>query len=118
MLPQPGSMSTSSITKQRKEAPNPAIDSAAVDDEATFSKPLDNIGVAQAVANVPAHSKGDDVVRKAMVRKGTRRTGSEATSAIIATPSLPTKSRLSVFPSSLTVASNARHDHLLVVDLR
>ncbi len=65
-------MRTGSFPKQREEPLDPAVDRAAVDDEASLYEPLDHIGVAQAEANVPADRQGDHVVRKSIVRESTR----------------------------------------------
>ncbi len=54
------------ILYRREETLDPAVDGAAVDDEAALGKPLDNVGIAQAVADVPAHAQRDHVVRKGM----------------------------------------------------
>ena len=66
------SVHTCSCAKHRQEALDPAIDGAAVNDETTLSKPLDDIGVTQAIPDVPAHSQGDHVVREGMVGESTR----------------------------------------------
>jgi hypothetical protein len=54
-------MSTGSRAEKRKKALNPTIDGAAVHDQASLGEPFDDIGIAQAVANVPADRQSDDV---------------------------------------------------------
>ena len=54
-------MSTGSFAKQREEALDPAIHGAAVNNEAWLGEPFHDIGIAQAVANVPADRQSDDV---------------------------------------------------------
>ena len=65
-------MDTGSVAKQREEALDPSIDGAAVDGQTTLGEPLNDISVAQAVANVPADREGDDIIRETMMREGTR----------------------------------------------
>ncbi len=65
-------MGTGSSTEQREEALDPAIHGAAVHDEAALREPLDNVGIAQAVADVPAHSQGNDLIGEGMVRESAR----------------------------------------------
>jgi hypothetical protein len=60
-------MSTGSFAEQREEALDPAIDGAAVHDEASLGKPLDDVGVAQSVANLPAHSQSDGIIGEALM---------------------------------------------------
>jgi hypothetical protein len=50
------SVSTRSLPEQEEETLDPAIHGAAVNDEATLGKPFDNVGIAQAVADIPPHS--------------------------------------------------------------
>ncbi|CAA9288030.1 MAG: hypothetical protein AVDCRST_MAG93-3688 [uncultured Chloroflexia bacterium] len=64
-------MSTGKFSKQRQETLDPAVDGAAVDHATTFCKPLDDVGVAQAVANVPANCQSDDIIRETIMRKRT-----------------------------------------------
>ncbi len=49
-------MGTGSFAEQRKKPLDPAVDGAAVDDEASLREPFDNVGITQAIADVPAHS--------------------------------------------------------------
>jgi hypothetical protein len=65
------SMDTGSFTKQWKEALDPSVNGAAVHAQASLGEPLDDIGIAQAVADIPADRQSNHVVRKAMMRKGT-----------------------------------------------
>ena len=60
------------IPKQREEALDPPVDCAAISREATLGKSLHDIGVAQAIADIPADRKGDHVVREGMVGESTR----------------------------------------------
>jgi hypothetical protein len=60
------------LLKQRQEVLNSAIDRTAVNHEAALGEPFDDVGVAQTVANVPAHSQGDDIIREGMMGKRTR----------------------------------------------
>ncbi len=43
------------VLEQRQEALDPAINRATLDDEAPFGEPLDDVSIAQAIPNVPAH---------------------------------------------------------------
>ena len=61
-----------SFAKQREEPLGPAVEGAPVHDEASLSEPLDNVGIAQAVANIPADRQGDHVVGEGMLREGAR----------------------------------------------
>ncbi len=58
-------------TEQGQEALHPTVNGAAIDGEATLGEPLDHIGVAQAVANVPAYSEGDDIIGETVMRERT-----------------------------------------------
>jgi hypothetical protein len=103
------SMRTGSFSEQRQEALNPAIDGATVDHKTTFSEPLDNVGVAQAIPNIPPDRQGDHVIREAVVRESAGGTGSEPPSAGVASPALPTASRQSVLARPLAPAPNTFH---------
>jgi hypothetical protein len=46
------------VTEQRQIALHPAIDGALVDQDGAFGQLLTELGVAQAVAHVPAHGEG------------------------------------------------------------
>ena len=70
-FPDGTSMRTGSFAKQWQETLDPAINRAAVHDKTALGEPLDKVGLTQAVADVPADRQGDDIIRKAMVRKGT-----------------------------------------------
>ncbi len=48
-------MRPSRVLEQGQEALDPAVNGAAVNDEAALREPLHDIGVAQAVAHLPAH---------------------------------------------------------------
>ncbi len=50
---------------------HPGVDGAAIDDEPTLGEPLDDIRVAQAIADIPPHRYCDHIIRERMVRKGT-----------------------------------------------
>ncbi len=65
-------MSPSRLLEQREETLDPTVDRAAVDDKAPLREPLDDVGIAQAIADVPAHSQRDDIIGKGMVREGAR----------------------------------------------
>lgn len=92
------SMGTGSFLEQRGCPPgaalDPAIDRAPVNDEAALREPLDDIRIAQPVADVPADRQGDHVIREGMVGcppgQGARRTGGEPTLARVAPPALAT----------------------------
>ncbi len=58
---------TSSLLKQWQEALDPAIDRAAINNETALREPFDNVGVTQAVANIPADRQSDHVIREAMM---------------------------------------------------
>jgi hypothetical protein len=66
------SVSLRSIAEEREEALDPSIDRAPVHDQASLREPLNNIGVAQAVPNVPTDCQRNDIIREAMVRKRSR----------------------------------------------
>ncbi len=53
------SVSAGSLCEKLHEALYPAVDGAPIDHEATLGEPFDNIGVAEAVADVPSGSKRD-----------------------------------------------------------
>ncbi len=82
------SVHTCSCAKHRQEALDPAIDGAAVNVEAPLGEPLDDVGIAQAVPDVPTHSQGDDIIGEDMVREGARGTRGEPASTRIAAPAL------------------------------
>ena len=63
---------TRGILEQREKALDPTVNRAAINDEATFGEPLDDIGVAQAVLDIPANSQRDGIVGDMMIREGTR----------------------------------------------
>ena len=54
-------MDTGSFLKQWQETLGTPVDGAAVHDEASLGEPFHDIGIAQAVANVPADRQSDDV---------------------------------------------------------
>ena len=58
---------TCSFAEQWQEALDPTVDGAAVNVEASLGKLLDHVSVAQAGADVPAHSQGNHIIRKAMM---------------------------------------------------
>ncbi len=66
------SMLTGSVSEERQKPLDPAIDGAAVNNKTTFCKPLHDIGIAQAVPDVPAYRQGNHIIGKAMVREGAR----------------------------------------------
>jgi hypothetical protein len=45
----------------------PAIDGTAVNHEASFGEPFDNVGVAQTVPNVPAYSESNAIIGETMM---------------------------------------------------
>ena len=65
------SMNMGSFAKQRKEALDPTVDGAAVNHDTSLGKPLDHVGIAQPVPDVPAHGQGDHVIWEGMVREST-----------------------------------------------
>ncbi len=66
------SMSTGSLSEAWQKPLDRAIDGAAVNNQATFRKPLHDVSLAQTVPDVPTHSQGDHIIGKAMVREGAR----------------------------------------------
>ncbi len=65
------SIGTSSFAEQREKPLDPTIDGAPIKHETSLGEPLDNIGLAQPIAHVPAYSKGDDIIREAVVGEST-----------------------------------------------
>jgi hypothetical protein len=61
------SMSTGSFAEQWQEPLNPAVDRTPISGETTLGKPLHDIGVAQAIADVPPHRQSDDIIGEGMV---------------------------------------------------
>ena len=49
---------------------HPVVDRARVDDDVALGEPLGNLGVAQAVAHIPADGEGDHLVGKAAPGEG------------------------------------------------
>src|SRR3712207_6710137 len=92
--------------EEREEALDPPVDGAAIDGEATFGQPLNDVGIAQAVADIPPHSQRDHIIGEAVMRKGARRAGCEAPAAIIAPPPLAAQLGLPISPRPLTPALN------------
>ncbi len=60
-------MRTGRVLKQGQEALYPAVDSAAIDDEASLGEPLDDISITQPIPDVPADGQGNDVVGEIMI---------------------------------------------------
>ncbi len=111
-------MSTGNFRKQREEPLNPTIDRPAVSDEASLGEPLDDVSIAQAIADVPAHGHRDHIIRESVVREGTRRASRKPASAVVAPPALSTQPRRSVLPCPLAPTPDALHDHPLVYELK
>ena len=66
------------VLEQREEALNPAENGTAVNDQAALGEPLDDVGVAQAVAHIPANgraitSSGKPWLVKALVERAVKR---------------------------------------------
>ena len=59
-------MRTRGFPKQWEKALHPAINRAAMNNEAALREPLNHIGVAEPVADVPSDGEGDDVIGKAV----------------------------------------------------
>ena len=87
----------------------PAIDRAPIDHGATFGKPLRDIGVAQAIADVPPDGKSDHLIGEAMVRESARRARREASAAFNATPTLTPEPGVPVSPCGHALTANAPH---------
>ena len=106
-------MSTSSFATERGcplgQTLDPAVHGAPVNHETTLGKPLDNVGLAQPIANIPAHSQGNHVIWEGMVRECARRQGGEAATAVVAAPALSAQPRLSVLACPLASTPNALH---------
>ncbi len=111
-------MRTCGGLEQWQEALDPAIDRATVNDEAALREPLDDIRIAQTIANIPAHGHGNHVVWKAMVGEGAGGAGSKAASAVVTPPALAAQSGLSVLPDPLAFTPDALHGQPLLLDLR
>ncbi len=73
----------------------------AIDGEATLRQPREHIGIAEAVAHLPVHSEGEEIVGKRVVREGTSRAGRKAATAGGAAPALTTQVCLSISPCPL-----------------
>ena len=52
-------MRTDSVAEERRNRWTQAIDGAPVKDKTTFGEPLDNVGLAQAIADMPADRHGE-----------------------------------------------------------
>lgn len=65
--PDRASMDTGSFAKQWQEPLDSTVDRATVHDKTTFGEPLDDVGVAQAVPNVPANCQSDNIIRETMM---------------------------------------------------
>ena len=102
-------MRSRSFPEEREEALDPAVDGAPLNRETPLGKPFDNVGVAQAIAHVPAHSQGDDIIGEGMMRESTGGAGGKPSSAIVAAPPLaPSR----VCPS-LRIRSLSHRMHLM-----
>lgn len=112
------SMSAGSLTEEWQKPLDPAIHGAPVNHQASLGEPLDDIGGAQAVANVPANCQSDNIIGEGVVGESTARPDSKPASARIAAPSLFAKSGLTIFAHPLAVAPNALHDQPLINALR
>ncbi len=104
-------MGAGGFLQQREEALHPAINGAAIDDEAAFSEPFHDIRIAQAVPHVPADGQRDHIVGETMFGEGACRAGREASTAIVGAPALSAQARLSVLACLLALAPNALHHH-------
>lgn len=62
-------MGTRSLAKQWKEPLDPTIHRAAIDAEPPLGEPLDDVRIAQPIADIPANGQGDQVIRKAIPRE-------------------------------------------------
>ncbi len=89
-------MTTGGILEQRQEALYPVVDGGAVDREAACSERLDYVSIAEAIAHVPPHSEGNQVVGEAAAGEGALRAGGEAAPTVVTPPLPPAESRLPI----------------------
>ena len=93
----------------RQEALYPAVGGAPIDREASLSQPLRDIAVPQPQAGVPAHSRGDDVVREVPAGEGAGRSAGEPPPAGASSPAQTTQPGLAVPSYRTAPAPHARH---------
>ncbi len=105
-------MRTSGLLESGQEALHPAINRTTVDDEAALGEPLHDVGVAQAIPELPADGQGDHIVREGMPGECTTGTGRETSTALGAAPPLSAQACLSISSRSLASAPHALHDYL------
>ena len=97
------------LAQQRQVAPHPAVDRAPVDGQAALGEPFGDVGVAQAVVDLPANRQGDHLIGRAAPGEGADRGGGEPASAAIAPPTLPAQPRVPVPPCRCAPTPDAPH---------
>ncbi len=65
------SVGSGGILEQGQKALDPPVNCAAIDDEAPFGEPLDDVGITEAITDVPAHGQGDYIIGEAVVGEST-----------------------------------------------
>ena len=103
------SVRAGSLHEEWQEAPHPAVDGTSVDHNPAFGEHLRNVGVTQAVADVPSDGKSDHLIGEAAARESASRACREASAALIATPALPSEPGAPVSPDGHAPIADAAH---------
>jgi hypothetical protein len=102
------------LAEERQAALHPPIHGALVDQDAALSQAFADFGIAQAVAHLPAHGHGADVLSNDPAGQGRARSPREASPAVSAAEALAAEWRGAIPGDSIRLAARARHRGVLL----
>ncbi len=97
------------LAKQRQEAPERAVNYAAVYYYPTLGEPFDDVCIAQAISDVPLHRERYQVIGEVVPAEGALRAGGETTTSSVAGPALAAQLFVPVSSRRLAPAPHATH---------